>query len=126
MFSTHIIYIQSLCGQHTIKIQLLILRFEFWYFQKAFKIFAIKRPFYIMIKHVEDYIYLIHSLFILFFHFNSFSLGHLVQWIDPWKCVGDSSIHFSSTMVYFAHISSRDCSTHLFLIISSIMLFTLV
>jgi hypothetical protein len=44
-----------------------------------------------------------------------------VQWIDPWKCVGDSSTHFSSTMVYFAHINSRDCSTHLFSIILSIM-----
>lgn len=42
-----------------IKIQLLILRFEFWSFQKAFKIFAIKLPFYIIIKHVKNYIVLI-------------------------------------------------------------------
>jgi hypothetical protein len=57
MFSKHTIYIQSLCGQHKIKIQLLILRFEFWSFQRAFKIFAIKQPFYIIIKHVKNHIF---------------------------------------------------------------------
>ncbi len=54
-------YIQSLYGQHMVKMQFLLSKFEPLSPWKPFKVFTIELPFYIVIKHVKNYIYPITS-----------------------------------------------------------------